>query len=112
MQRDNNEAIQKTDHYKSLWFGYNDATAEESEILFSNGKDELQFGFSGGCIVKVIVKEEAGEIICELQQTMPMDNEYEQRYFFIECGKGWTFYMTILNPFWKVALICEIKMYR
>jgi uncharacterized protein YndB with AHSA1/START domain len=97
MQRDNNEAIQKGDHYKWLWFGYDDTTAEESEILFSNGKDELQFGFSGGSVVKVIVKEEAGEIICELQQTMPMNDESEQRYFFIECGKGWTFYMTNLK---------------
>jgi hypothetical protein len=28
---------------------------------------------------------------------MPMDNESGQRYFFIECGKGWTFYMTNLK---------------
>jgi len=96
-QRDKDESIQKGDHYKWLWFGYEDTTAEESEILFSNGKDELQFGFSGGCVVKVTMKEEAGETICELQQTMPMDDESEQRYFFIECGKGWTFYMANLK---------------
>ena len=97
VQRGKEEPIQKGDHYKWLWFGYEDMTVEESEILFSNGKDELQFGFSGGCIVKVIVKEEAGETICELHQTMPMDDESEQRYFYIECGKGWTFYMTNLK---------------
>ncbi|HMG66291.1 MAG TPA: SRPBCC domain-containing protein [Chitinophagaceae bacterium] len=95
--RNRNEPIQKGDRYKWLWFGYDDSVAEENEIVFSNETDELQFIFSGECIVKVRVKEEAGEIICELEQTMPMEDETEQRYFFIECGKGWTFYLTNLK---------------
>jgi uncharacterized protein YndB with AHSA1/START domain len=89
--------VEKGDRYKWLWHGYDDSVAEQSEILFTNAKDELQFGFSGGCIVKVSVKKEDGETVCELIQTMPMDNEKEQRHFFIECGKGWTFYMTNLK---------------
>ena len=95
--RRKDEIVQKGDHYKWLWFGYSDAIAEEKEILFTNEKDELEFSFSGGCVVKVTIKQENGETICELQQTMPMDDEAEQRYFFIECGKGWTFYMTNLK---------------
>lgn len=95
--RKRNEPIQKGDRYQWLWFGYDDSVAEENEILFSNEMDELRFVFSGGCIVKVNIKEEAGEIICELEQTMPMEDETEQRYFFIECGKGWTFYLTNLK---------------
>jgi uncharacterized protein YndB with AHSA1/START domain len=95
--RKRNEPVQKGDRYKWLWFGYDDTIAEEKQILFSNGKDELEFTFSGGCIVRVTIKQEEGELICELQQTMPMDDEAEQRYFFIECGKGWTFYMTNLK---------------
>jgi hypothetical protein len=95
--RKRNEAVQKGDSYKWLWFGYDDTIAEEKEILSANGKDELQFSFSGGCIVTVIIKQEEGGTICELQQRMPMDEEAEQRYFFIECGKGWTFYMTNLK---------------
>jgi len=95
--RKRNEAIEKTDRYKWLWFGYDDTFAEENEILLVNGKDELQFSFSGGCIVTVMIKQEKGETICELQQIMPMDDEAEQRYFFIECGKGWTFYLTNLK---------------
>ena len=91
------EPVQKGDRYKWLWFGYSDAIAEEKEILYTNGKDELEFSFSGGCIVKVMIKQESDETICELQQTMPMDDEVEQRYFFIECGRGWTFYMTNLK---------------
>jgi uncharacterized protein YndB with AHSA1/START domain len=95
--RERNEKIQKGDRYKWLWFGYDDTIAEEGEILFSNGIDELQFSFSGGCVVNVQIVQEAGETVCELKQTMPMDDEDEQRYFFIECGKGWTFYMTNLK---------------
>ncbi len=91
------EPVQKGDRYKWLWFGYSDAIAEEKEILYTNGEDELEFSFSGGCVVKVKIKQESGETICELQQTMPMDDEAEQQYFFIECGKGWTFYMTNLK---------------
>jgi uncharacterized protein YndB with AHSA1/START domain len=95
--RNQNENVEAGDQYKWLWFGYPDDTAEENKILFSNEKDELEFSFSGGCIVKVKIKQEGGETICELEQTMPMDDESEQRYFFIECGKGWTFYMTNLK---------------
>jgi uncharacterized protein YndB with AHSA1/START domain len=95
--RRKDEPVEKGDHYKWLWFGYSDAIAEEADILYTNGKDELEFSFSGGCFVKVTIKQESGETICELQQTMPMDDEAEQRYFFIECGKGWTFYMTNLK---------------
>ena len=95
--RRKDEPVQKGDRYKWLWYGYSDAIAEEKEILYTNGEDELEFSFSGGCVVKVTIKQESGEIICELQQTMPMDDEAEQRYFFIECGKGWTFYMSNLK---------------
>ena len=91
------EPVQQGDQYKWLWFGYDDTTVEEREILLANGKDRLQFSFSGGCIVAVDIKQEERETICELVQTMPMDDEAEQRYFFIECGKGWTFYMTNLK---------------
>ena len=95
--REKDQPVQKGDRYKWLWFGYDDAIAEEKEILFSNDEDELEFSFSGGCLVRVTIKQEGGETICELQQTMPMDDETEQRYFFIECGNGWTFYMTNLK---------------
>ena len=95
--RPKNSHIEIGDKYKWLWFGYDDSVAEEKEILSANGWDQLQFGFSGGCIVTVSIKQENGETICELVQQMPMDDVTEQQYFFIECGKGWTFYMTNLK---------------
>jgi len=89
--KERNDLVQKGDQYRWRWFGYDDTIAEEGEVIFSNDKDELQFTFTGGCIVKVSVKEEAGEMVCELQQAMPMDDQNEQRYFFIECGKDGRF---------------------
>jgi uncharacterized protein YndB with AHSA1/START domain len=95
--RSKNSQIETGDSYKWLWYGYDDMVAEEQKILAANGWDQLQFGFSGGCIVTVSIKQEEGETICELQQDMPMENEKEQQYFYIECGKGWTFYLTNLK---------------
>ena len=85
------------DTYKWLWFGYCDDVVEEQKILSANGWDKLSFYFSGGCIVTVSFKQEQGEILCELVQQMPMEDEKEQQHFFIECGKGWTFYLTNLK---------------
>jgi len=95
--RKRNDVVQKGDRYRWLWFGYDDSFAEENEILSVNGKDRFEFVFSGGCLVAITVKQENGESICELRQTMPMEDESQQRHFFIECGKGWTFYMTNLK---------------
>ena len=95
--RKRNEQIDREDRYRWLWFGYDDSTAEEQAVLFVNGKDELEFGFSGGCIVNIKIINEANETICQLTQRMPMDDEKEQRFFFIECGKGWTFYLANLK---------------
>lgn len=95
--RPKNSQIEAGDKYKWLWYGYDDSVLEEREILSANGWDNIQFSFSGGCIVTVSIKQEDGETICELQQQMPMDDESEQQYFYIECGKGWTFYLTNLK---------------
>lgn len=96
-KRKRNEPVHTGDTYKWLWFGYDDTTAEESSVLDINNKDTFRFGFSGGCIVTVSIKAEKNEIICELAQQMPMDNKEEQQYFYIECGKGWTFYLANLK---------------
>jgi uncharacterized protein YndB with AHSA1/START domain len=95
--RNRNENIQPGDKYKWLWYGYDDAIAEENEIISANGKDQFQFAFSGNCIVTISIKKENHETVCELEQIMPMNDEAEQRYFYIECGKGWTFYMANLK---------------
>ncbi len=95
--RAKNVSIEKGDRYKWLWFGYDDTAVEEKEILFANGWDQLQFSFSGNCIVTVFIKQEDGENICELVQDMPMEDIQEQQHFFIDCGNGWTFYLANLK---------------
>lgn len=95
--RPKNNHVNAGDKYKWLWHGYNDSVTEEREILSANGWDNIQFSFSGGCIVTISIKQEAGETICELKQQMPMQDESEQQYFYIECGKGWTFYLANLK---------------
>lgn len=88
--------VQKGDKYSWNWHGYADYEGT-GEILETNEKDFLEFTFSGGCTVSVSVKEEAGETICELVQTMPQETDEDKQYYYIECGKGWTFYMTNLK---------------
>jgi uncharacterized protein YndB with AHSA1/START domain len=95
--RNYSEQVKAGDKYKWLWHGYDDSALEQNEILEVNGTDLLKFSFSGNCIVTVRIKEEAGETICELTQQMPMDDEKEQRYFYIECGKGWSLYLLNLK---------------
>ena len=89
--------VEAGDRYKWLWYGYDDSAVENNSILAANSWDQLQFSFSGGCIVTVSVRQEDGETVCELVQQMPMEDEKEQQYFFIECGKGWTFYLANLK---------------
>ncbi len=88
--------VQKGDTYSWNWHGFADYEGT-GEILQTNEKDFLEFTFSGGCIVGVSVKEEAGETICELTQTMPQEKDEDKQYYYIECGKGWTFYMANLK---------------
>ncbi len=95
--RPKNISIEAGDHYKWLWHGYDDSATEEREVLMANGWDQLQFSFSGGCIVTVSIKQVDGETICELMQYMPMEDQREQQHFFIECGSGWSFYMVNLK---------------
>ncbi len=95
--RPRNSHVEAGDTYHWRWHGYDDSVKEERSILAANGWDHLQFSFSGGCIVTVSIKQEQGENICELRQQMPMEDEKEQQYFFIECGNGWGFYLVNLK---------------
>jgi uncharacterized protein YndB with AHSA1/START domain len=95
--RDRNSSIQSGDVYEWFWFGYPDSSREHNTILESNGNDYIKFGFSGGCIVSVTIKDENNQTICELSQDMTPAEEDERKMFFIECSLGWTFYLTNLK---------------
>jgi len=90
------DRVQKGDTYSWNWHGYADYEGT-GEILQTNEKDFLEFTFTGGCRVSVSVKRESGETICELTQTMPQEADEDKQYYYIECGKGWTFYLANLK---------------
>ena len=93
--RENGSRVEAGDTYAWRWHGHADYVGT-GEILPSEGDSFLRFTFSG-CIVSVTAKHEAGETLCELTQEMPQEKEEDRRYYYIECGKGWTFYMTNLK---------------
>lgn len=94
--REKDSQVQAGDNYSWHWFGFPDYVGN-GKVLETNGKDFLSFTFSGGCIVNVAIKQENEETICELTQTMPQEKIEEKQFYFIECGTGWTFYLTNLK---------------
>src|SRR6266542_258235 len=62
------EPVQSGDAYEWRWYGYGDDVTEHGEIVAANGKDMLQFTFTGNCLVTVRSYIEDGESIAELTQ--------------------------------------------
>lgn len=97
LSRGRTSRIETGDTYKWMWYGYEDSVTEERQILDANGWDQLKFSFSGGCIVTVSIRQEAGETLCVLVQDMPMDDSAKRQAYYIDCGSGWTFYLVNLK---------------
>jgi len=96
-KRGRTENFQKGDTYEWLWYGYCDDVSESRNIRQANGKDFLQFDFSGDCVVSVQIKEEAGETLVELtQENIPADENPETNLY-VACNVGWTFYLANLK---------------
>ena len=91
------ERFQAGDSYLWQWHGYPDHVTEKKKILTSNGKDLLQFSFSGDCIVSVNIKSENNETICELQQNNFPEDDQDKIDLHIGCSTGWTFYLANLK---------------
>ncbi len=94
--RDPGSRVEPGDTYVWRWHGYSNYIGT-GEVLPPEGDAFMRFTFSGGSIVSVTMKHEAGEILCELTQQMPQEKEEDRRYYYIECGKGWTFYLANLK---------------
>ncbi len=91
------EAFEAGDTFEWRWHGYDDNTVDRGRIVSANGKDQIQFTFSGKNIATITLAYEQDELICTLEQTMQQDDETEKRYFYIECSLGWTFYLANLK---------------
>lgn len=97
--RQETESIQKGDKYLWLWYGYPDTVFEKKEIIAANGKDFIQFGFTGNCIVSVKLYTQESETIIELtQENIPPDDNPATNLH-IGCGEGWTFYLANLKSY-------------
>jgi len=93
-KRDRHSKIEKGDTYLWMWHG-SDTTAD-GEILETNHKDFLKFTFLG-CVVTVTTKKERGESVLELiQHEIPLDDTSRMNLY-VECTRGWTFYLTNLK---------------
>lgn len=91
--------IQKGDTFTWHWYGYPDTVFEKREVIAVNGKDEIKFTFSGGCLVTVKAVP-LGEItVCELtQENIPSDDNPKTNLY-VGCGEGWTFYLANLKSY-------------
>lgn len=95
--RDAADAIQRGDHYRWLWHGYDDTVAEGGTIEEANGVDAIRFTFAGSCLVSVRLTTEEGLTLVELrQENIPLDDASRVNYH-LGCMTGWVFYLANLK---------------
>ena len=90
------ENCEKGDKYKFLWHGYSDEIAENGEILEQNGTDHFAFTFEG-CQVTIRLGAYQDYTILELTQSNIPKEEDPEKNLHVQCGFGWTFYLTNLK---------------
>ena len=91
---DPNSTIEVGNTYKWTWHA-SDHLAE-GEVLSMNKNESLRFTFLG-CEVKVHLKSENDVTLLTIEQSkIPIDEE-SKLSLYVECTRGWTFYMTNLK---------------
>ena len=98
------ELIQAGDSYHWLWHGWSDDHPEQRSILAANGRDFLQFSFSGDCIVSIAIITENNQQFVELTQSQIPDHPDPKENLHVGCSNGWTFYLTNLKSVWEGGL--------
>ena len=95
--RERTSFVEKGDTFTWHWHGYPDSVFEKREVIAANGKDQIQFTFSGGCLVTVKAVPVGDVTICELtQENIPSDDNPKTNLY-VGCGEGWTFYLANLK---------------
>ncbi len=99
--RELNELVEKGDMYKWLWYGWDDDTVEQGEILDCNDQDFFKFSFgkAGNCTVK-IYRDQGVNIVELVQDEIPTD-EKGMQYYHLGCHGGWTFYLANLKSLYE-----------
>ncbi len=93
----------KKGKYHWVWHGHSDAVFEKSEVLDSNGIDYFKFGFEG-CVVTVHIEEKADYCLLTLTQEEVVFKENPDENLYVQCGYGWTFYLTNLKSIMEGGL--------
>ncbi len=94
VQKEAEERIELGDSYEFSWYG-TDFTST-GEVLANDHSNHLRFSFLT-CVVDVECVEEHGYAVLNLTQSkIPTDDESKLRYY-VECTRGWTFYLTNLK---------------
>lgn len=86
--------------YLWVWHGHPDTVFEKNEVLESNGIDYFKFGFEG-CVVTVNIEEKEGYCMVTLTQEEVLFNENPDENLYVQCGFGWTFYLTNLKSIYE-----------
>lgn len=86
----------KKGNYHWVWHGHSDAVFEKNEVLDSNGVDYFKFGFEG-CVVTINIEEKEGYCLLSLTQEEIVFEENPEENLYVQCGYGWTFYLTNLK---------------
>lgn len=95
LPREQNSRIKAGDTYRWTWHGYPESIIETGTVLEANGHNLLRFTFNDDCIVNVSIKAEDGEKVVELTQNNIPDDE--QLRIYLDCSKGWLFYLVNLK---------------
>lgn len=82
--------------YHWIWHGHPDTTFEKNEVLESNGLDFFKFGFEG-CVVTIQIEDKVNYCLLTLTQDQIVFDENPNENLYVQCGFGWTFYLTNLK---------------
>ena len=89
--KDRETAVDVGDAYLWRWHGYLDDVNEKGTVVEANGNDRFIFTFTSDCLVTVTIKEESGECVVELTQSLIPDDPNHGIY--VDCSYGWAFYL-------------------
>lgn len=103
------QVIQKGDTYKWSWHGSDNVA--EGEILDIINDSQIKFTFLG-CDVSVTIKKEMDVNIIELVQSKIGVDEETKKNIYVECTRGWTFYMTNLKSILEGGVDLRNKNYK
>lgn len=96
-KRGKDERVQAGDTYQWRWHGYADDVMESHPVLKMNGKDLLQFRFSGNCLVTVRLSAEKDHVMVTLTQEHIPHDDNPATNLFVGCQIGWSFYLVNLK---------------